>query len=48
MKSHNRPIAELLSPQLKDITAIYEGEFTNMAETDVSLSELEAVRERKL
>ncbi|EKT53640.1 nucleotidyl transferase AbiEii/AbiGii toxin family protein [Providencia sneebia] len=44
--SHNRPMAELLNPQLKDITAIYEGEFTNMAETDIPLAELEAVRER--
>lgn len=39
-------MAELLSPQFKDITATYEGEFTNMAETDVPLVELEAVRAR--
>ena len=44
--SHNRPIAELLRPQYKDISAIYAGEFANMAETDVSLEELVAVRER--
>lgn len=44
LSSHNRPMAELLSPQFKDITATYEGEFTNMAETDVPLVELEAVR----
>ena len=46
LSSHNRPMAELLSPQFKDITATYEGEFTNMAETDVPLVELEAVRMR--
>ncbi|MBI6487326.1 nucleotidyl transferase AbiEii/AbiGii toxin family protein [Proteus mirabilis] len=46
LSSHNRPMVELLSPQFKDITAIYEGEFTNMAETDVPLAELEAVRVR--
>ncbi|MFF1015039.1 nucleotidyl transferase AbiEii/AbiGii toxin family protein [Proteus mirabilis] len=44
LSSHNRPMVELLSPQFKDITATYEGEFTNMAETDVPLVELEAVR----
>ena len=44
--SHNRPMAELLRPQFKDISAIYTGEFANMAETDVPLEELEAVRER--
>jgi len=44
--SHNRPIAELLRPKLKDISSIYEGEFANMAEKDVSLEELEQVRER--
>ena len=46
LASHNRPIAELLKPQFKDISAIYEGEFANMAETDVPLEELVAVRER--
>lgn len=46
LASHNRPMAELLAPQLKDISAIYAGEFANMAEIDVSLKELEAVRER--
>lgn len=46
LASHNRPMAELLRPQFKDISATYEGEFSNMAETDVSLAELELVRER--
>jgi len=42
--SHNRPMSELLRPQLKDITSLYEGEFSNMAENEVSLAELEKVR----
>ena len=46
ISSHNRPMAELLRPQFKDISAIYAGEFANMAETDVPLEELVAVRER--
>lgn len=46
LASHNRPMAELLRPQFKDISAIYAGEFANMAEMDVPLEELEAVRER--
>tara|TARA_Y100000994_G_C15692779_1_gene442201 strand:- start:261 stop:1175 length:915 start_codon:yes stop_codon:yes gene_type:complete len=45
LSSHNRPMAELLRPQYKDISATYAGEFANMAETDVPLEELEAVRE---
>jgi predicted nucleotidyltransferase component of viral defense system len=46
LSSHNRPIAELLRPQFKDISAIYAGEFADMSETDVPLKELVAVRER--
>lgn len=46
LSSHNRPMAELLRPQFKDISAVYAGEFANMAETDVPLEELVAVRER--
>lgn len=46
LSSHNRPMAELLKPQYKDIAAIYEGEFANMAEKDVPLDELIAVREK--
>lgn len=46
LSSHNRPMAELLRPQYKDISAIYAGEFANMTETDVPLEELVAVRER--
>jgi hypothetical protein len=39
-------MAELLRPQYKDISATYAGEFANMAERDVPLEELVAVRER--
>jgi len=46
LSSHNRPMAELLSPQLKDFSSIYEGEFANMAEKDVPLEELVSVRAR--
>lgn len=44
--SHNRPIAELLRPNFKDISGLYEGEFQSMAQEDVSLLELETTRER--
>lgn len=43
--SHQRPMSELLAPNHKDITAIYENEFAQMAEADVSLKELENTRE---
>jgi hypothetical protein len=42
--SHPRPLSELLRPQLKDISGVYEGEFRNMAEIDVPKDELEATR----
>ena len=45
LASHNRPMAELLRPHYKDIRSIYEGEFANMAEKNVPLVELLAVRE---
>lgn len=43
--SHNRPINELLSPNLKDISREYRDEFVNMAKNEVSLQELLANRE---
>lgn len=46
LASHNRPIAELLRPQFKDISAVYTGEFATMALTSVPLDELLRVRER--
>ena len=43
--SHRRPISELLNPAIKDIKDIYEGEFAHMTEEDVSLGDLEEIRE---
>lgn len=42
--SHPRPIAELLSPRLKDIEALYEKEFVGMTIENVSLESLEQTR----
>lgn len=44
--SHNRTIGELLRPTRKDLRPIYESEFVRMAQVDVPLEELEAVREK--
>lgn len=44
--SHPRPIAELLRPNFKDISDIYEGEFLNMADQDIPQAALEATREQ--
>lgn len=44
--SHPRPITELLRPNLKDISGIYEGEFRNMADQDIPQADLEATREQ--
>ncbi len=43
--SHNRTMAELLRPVRKDIQPLYEGEFLNMTQKPVKLSELESARE---
>ncbi len=43
--SHNRPLAELLNPARKEIAGLFHGEFANMAEIEVGLEELLAVRE---
>lgn len=43
--SHHRPIAELLKPNFKDISGLYEGEFRSMAGQDMPQAELEATRE---
>jgi len=42
--SHNRPISELLSPNLKDMKPIFEKEFAGMASFEVNYEELESVR----
>ena len=44
--SHNRTMAELLSPARKNITGLYEGEFVAMTQAEVSLDELLDVREK--
>jgi len=44
--SHNRPIAELLAPKRKDLKTIYENEFANMSDREVSLDELTAAFEQ--
>lgn len=43
--SHNRPMAELLSPTRKDIKATYESEFAGMTIDPITLESLEAARE---
>ncbi|MFT6068086.1 MAG: hypothetical protein ACJAT2_002333 [Bacteriovoracaceae bacterium] len=44
--SHNRPINELLNPNLKDISVEYTDEFLDMAQSNVSLDELLKTRKR--
>jgi len=44
--SHNRTTGELLRPVRKDIAGLYEGEFLQMAQDEVSLDALREVRER--
>ncbi|MCI0507107.1 MAG: nucleotidyl transferase AbiEii/AbiGii toxin family protein [Gammaproteobacteria bacterium] len=41
----NRPIAEILKPKLQDLGAVYERQFVGMTMHDVSLDELETMRE---
>ena len=41
--SHNRPIAELMNPNWKDISKIYESEFKGMTLTPVTLDELNII-----
>jgi hypothetical protein len=44
--SANRPMAELLNPNRKDIRGIYRGELLNMTEISVTVEELEETREK--
>jgi len=44
--SHFRPMSELLNPNRKDISEIYESEFVQMSDVDISLEELIDIRER--
>ena len=43
--SHARPMAELLNPNRKDISSLYENEFSGIVTQEVSLKELETTRE---
>lgn len=42
--SHNRPIAELLNPNKKDLTELYANSFAGMSDDSVSLEALEQTR----
>ncbi|MFC0805296.1 nucleotidyl transferase AbiEii/AbiGii toxin family protein [Ensifer sp. P24N7] len=44
--SHNRTMGELARPVRKDISGLYEGEFLQMAQEEISLDALLDVRER--
>lgn len=43
--SHQRPMSELLNPNRKDIREIYENEFAQMTEIDITVEQLEETRE---
>ena len=44
MLSHNRPMAEVLAPTLKDITQDFERDFSGMTEFPVTLDDLVEAR----
>lgn len=44
LSSNNRPMSELLSPQMIDFSKPFEGEFQGMAQTSVTFEELEETR----
>ena len=46
LASHDRPMHELLDPQLKDITSVYATQFVGMARDDRSVETLLETRER--
>lgn len=46
LASHNRPMNELLSPNLKDISEAFETQFVGMTEEPVSLAELVEIQRR--
>lgn len=46
LASHDRPMNELLDPNLKDFRQIFEQEFTGMAAEEVEYDELVAIRDR--
>ncbi|MGD9108093.1 MAG: nucleotidyl transferase AbiEii/AbiGii toxin family protein [Gammaproteobacteria bacterium] len=46
LASHNRPISELLSPNLLDIKSYYDNDFDGMARAKVSFNEIISIRKR--
>lgn len=46
LASHDRPMSELLDPNLKDFRLVFEREFAGMATEDVEYEELVAIRGR--
>lgn len=46
LASHDRPMSELLEPNLKDFRQLFEQEFAGMTDEDVEHDELVAVRDR--
>jgi len=46
LASHDRPIHELIEPNRKDISKLYESDFVDMTEQKVSLEDLIKVREQ--
>ena len=45
LASHNRPMAELLSPNFQDFRQLYESEFKGMTSIDVSYEELATINQ---
>ena len=43
--SHQRPMSELLRPNLKELRSVYENEFYQMTQVDINLEELISIRE---
>jgi len=46
LASHNRPMNELLSPNIKDISESFAGQFVGMTEESVSLADLVEIQHR--
>jgi predicted nucleotidyltransferase component of viral defense system len=46
LASDSRPMHELLAPNLKDLSVVYENEFANMTTVDVTLAELLKTRDQ--
>jgi len=45
LAGHNRPMNELLNPNIKDINEVYENEFSGMTRVGVTIEELERARD---